>query len=266
MTYQWEGFYMCRMAGIIANKEVDFHFSLATSKNSLRNQSRRNPDGWGIGYFEDHTSKVIKSSQSAFESEEFLELSQFIKSRIIISHVRYASVGSISKRNSHPFIYKNWIFAHNGTLYKEELRRMIKDEYLANLTSDGIDSELYFRYIVQNIEESGNIVEGIRKAVNEVLSKAYYHGANFIMSDGQKLYAFRYENPLNLLIRNPKTPVHYRSKETNVLIESKRLSNEKAIIIASERMTSDEEWQTLNDGELVVADFGKILILNNILD
>lgn len=257
---------MCRMAGIIANKEVDFYFSLSTATNSLRNQSRRNPDGWGIGYFEAHTPKVIKSSQAAFKSEQFVELSQDIKSRIIISHVRYASVGSVNNRNSHPFVYKNWIFAHNGTLEKEALRKMIKEEYIADLTSDGIDSELYFRYVIQNIEETGDIIEGIKKAVNKVLSKAYRYGANFIMSDGERLYAFKYENPLNLLKRHPKTPVYYQSKETGVLMESKRLSNEKAVIIASEKITTDEEWQTISDGELVIADFEKIIILNNIFD
>lgn len=252
---------MCRMAGIIANKEVDFHFSLILSKNSLRNQSKRNPDGWGIGYFENNTPKVKKDSKAAYQSKEFAQLSENVKSKIIISHVRYASVGNINDRNSHPFIYKNWIFAHNGTLDKETLKEMLNSEYLTDLTSDGIDSELYFRYIIQNIEETGNALEGIKKAINNVLNKAYYHGANFIMSDGQKLYAFKYENPLNLLKRNPKKPIYYRSKETKALIESKLLSNERAVIIASERMTDDEEWQTLNDGELIITDDNNIELI-----
>ncbi|MCS7232066.1 MAG: class II glutamine amidotransferase [Elusimicrobiota bacterium] len=246
---------MCRLFGLIANKKVDVKFSMLEAKEKFKNKAKDNPNGWGIGWYDENSeAKVEKYAESAFYSIRFDELVKEVKSKIIITHVRMASCGSSTlKKNAHPFIYKNWIFAHNGTVNLERIKTLLKEPYNLNFTSEPIDSEVYFRYLIQSIEEQKNIVEGIKKAVSEVTKDDY--GANFIMSDGENLYGFCCGYSLYYLERDPKYPLSAASKETLALIEAKKLAGEKAVIIASEEITPKEEnWVRLKNKDLLVVD------------
>jgi glutamine amidotransferase len=84
---------------------------------------------WGIGYYENSKPMIVKRGENAFYSDAFEELSAEVVSRIFVAHVRYASIGgSHSDKNAHPFVFQNWIFAHNGTIrsYHELLLRLRK--------------------------------------------------------------------------------------------------------------------------------------------
>lgn len=129
---------------------------------------------------------------------------------------------------------------------------MLKSPYDENFTSEPIDSEVYFRFIMQSIEEEGDILEGIKKAVNVVVEEAGNGGANFLLSNGKDLYGFRCGNTLHYLVRDPNEVFRAVSEETRQLIEAKALAKEKAVIIASERITESEPWKPLENSELIV--------------
>ncbi len=245
---------MCRLFGLIANKEVDIHFSMIEAKNNFKSQAINNPDGYGIGWFEKGKTKIFKEGLSAFESEGFDHLAKYINSNIIIAHVRYASIQSTKgkKLNAHPFIYKNWMFAHNGTINTNRIKSLLKNPFASNLTSDNIDSEIYFRFVLQKVEEDGDLNYGIKDAVSEVIKDS--KGANFLISNGDTLIAGRFGNPLFFLTRDQNSPFHFSSKETLALFESKRLSNEKAMIIATEKLTSYENWAEIIDNSFLMID------------
>jgi len=243
---------MCRLFGLIANKEVDIKFSMLEAVNNFKNQSQKNPHGWGIGYYKNSKPTVEKYGEQAFNSNRFDALVKEIKSKIFIAHIRFASSGSShSDYNAHPFIYKTWIFAHNGTINEQRIFELLKAPYNQNFTSEPIDSEIYFRYLMQCIEETRSIYKGIKVAVNEVVKDSI--GANFLLTDGKKLFAFRYGNSLYYLVRNPSF-LDAVSDETKALIESKSLSNEKAILISSEKLTNTEPWRGIKNGYLLVCD------------
>lgn len=244
---------MCRLFGLIANKDVDVEFSMLEACHKFKNQGKFNPDGWGIGWFESGAFKVEKSHQSSFESKNFDELVKIIKSKIFIAHVRKASSGKVSKENSHPFIFKKWIFAHNGTVDKSFIESLLVPPYNENFTSEPIDSEVYFRYVIQCIDSEKDVFTGIKKALKDVVRKGCF-GANFLLSDGEHLWGFRYGYKLFWLYRDPKSPFYERSKETYLLIRSKELANEKAVLIASEEITKDEKWEPISDGDIIVVD------------
>ncbi|MEN3013449.1 MAG: class II glutamine amidotransferase [Endomicrobiia bacterium] len=241
---------MCRLFGLIANKEVDVKFSMFEAENNFKSKAKGNPDGWGVGWYENAEAKVEKYPESAFLSSKFDEVVKELKSKIIVAHVRLASNGRPAvKENSHPFVYKNWIFAHNGTINKQRIKELLNAPYNLNFTSEPIDSEVYFRYILQCVEEESDFFKGLKKALLEVTKDD--DGANFVMSDGKKLYAFCWKYSLWYLERNPQLPFHAKSKQTLALIESKRLAKEKAVLVASEKVTTDENWLQLQDGEFL---------------
>lgn len=244
---------MCRLLGVIANKPVDFKFSLLEATNNFRGQSSWNYHGWGLAFLDRGRGfKIYKKAERADESEDFYEISIEKKAPILIAHVRFASSGSISDNNCHPFSFNGWVFAHNGTVNRERIKGLLKDEYSADFESEPIDSEVYFRYVIQSIEEEGDVISGIEKATRDVIEDCA--GANFLMSDGKKLYAYCYDNELHYLERDPHGPFASKSEETAALIESKAMANEKAVLVASEELTRGENWIPLEDNTLLVVD------------
>ncbi len=247
---------MCRLLGLIANKPVDLEFSLTRFSEF----SKSNPDGWGVGWYEeDGSAKVFKQGIPAdAPNSEFPILSKKVRSKIIIAHVRKGTRGQPADVNSHPFQFKNWIFAHNGSVDRDQLKSLLRHDYINELKGK-TDSEVYFYLILQCIEEEdGNIINGIKKAINEVKSERH-GGLNFLLSDGERLYAFRYSSDsrdyysLWWLKREPSgsDPIEFTSEETKALLRSKSLKGEKAVLVCSEKLT-EEEWKEIKFGSMLI--------------
>ena len=118
---------MCRLLGLVANKPVDIEFSLQRFKEF----STYNPDGWGIGWYENNSPKVFREGISAKDKKSQLpNLSREVRSKIIIAHVRKGTGAPPSEINSHPFQYKNWLFAHNGFVDGKYLLSLLKNEHI----------------------------------------------------------------------------------------------------------------------------------------
>ena len=134
---------------------------------------------------------------------------------IVMGHVRTGTGG----RGSHPFQLlcdtdgdgedETYTFEHNGvvgdlmqTFYDrtEQLHPGWFSNYPSNWEgdpnsiADWIDSELYFHYIVANIKAAGgDIIKGIHDALSDpsVNIIGGYDTANFVLSDGFTVYAYR---------------------------------------------------------------------------
>jgi len=155
---------MCRLFGLIANKSVDVKFSMLEADKPFRNLgSTSNPAGWGIGWYENNKAKIFKEGISAMASEKFYSFAKDVRFNIIIVHVR-KSTEAPPEVNSHPFKYKNWIFAHNGSVNRDYLLSLLKDNYRKELKWE-TDSEVYFYWIMQCIEETKDVIEGIKKSL-----------------------------------------------------------------------------------------------------
>lgn len=249
---------MCRLLGMIANVNVDFKFSLSNFSQFAEN----NPDGYGIGWYEKGKPKVMKEPISALKSENFIKISHQATSTIFICHVRKATKGNRKIENCHPFNYEQWLFAHNGSIdNSENLKELLKDKYKKEIKGE-TDSEVFFYWILQNIEETQNDIDGIEHSIKYIYKNHKFSGLNFILSNGKKLYAFRYSSKktnyysLFWLKRDPEISKFQtstlESKEIGVLIESKKLNHEKAIIVCSERLTQVENWEPIKLGALLI--------------
>jgi glutamine amidotransferase len=237
----------------VCNRPVDLKFSLERFKEF----ANWNPDGWGIGWYENKESKIFKQGIPATAKESELSvLSREVRSKIIIAHVRRGTDAEPSEQNSHPFNHENWIFAHNGEVNREHLLSLLKDEYKNRLEGE-TDSEVYFYLLLQCIEEEGNIIREVKKAVKKAIERTH-GGLNFLLSDGRNLYAFRYSGysrsyHLYKLRRDPSKPepIKFLSKETKALIHSKSLKGEKAVLVCSEKLT-EEKWEEICFGNLLI--------------
>jgi len=90
-------------------------FWLLEAPDSLAEQSRRNPDGYGLGTFDERGTPVVaKRPAAAYQDELFAREAREEESRTFVAHVRYASTGGLSIENTHPFEQDGRVFAHNG--------------------------------------------------------------------------------------------------------------------------------------------------------
>ncbi|WPM31667.1 class II glutamine amidotransferase [Hydrogenobacter sp. T-2] len=253
---------MCRLFGVIANKEVDMDFSFNLADKPFREFSQDNPHGWGIGYYNKGKARVIKQGLKEVGSIRNYDFSvvETVRSRIILSHVRYATYGDYFKVNAHPFVFKDWIFAHNGSVNRECLKGYLSEDYL-RLIEGNTDSEVYFLLIMQEIERHGDTLEGIRSALSIVYNCENYTGLNFILSDGNRLYAYRdasdrdKEEYYSLYLLKRDSPDYdlfeHLSEETRQLLRSKSLRGEKAVLVSSEELTK-ERWTLIPLKNLVI--------------
>lgn len=229
---------MCRLLGVVANKPSEFASLLEQFKEKF---SETNPDGWGIGWYENGKGQFFKEGIPAHDPAcQLSRVSKEVKSQIILAHVRKLSEAPRSKENSHPFQENNWLFIHNGSVNKNHLYSLLKPKYKLQLKGE-TDSEVYFYWILQNIEINNNdVIKGVKDAITEVISRNYT-GITFILSDGTAIYAFRYsQSPLD---------IYTLYKTSN--------SYEDAVLVCSEPLTK-EEWDEIK--------FGHMLIVNNNLD
>jgi predicted glutamine amidotransferase len=250
---------MCRLFGIIANREVDIQFSFFRADKPFKELIKQNWHGWGIGWYENGEAKIFKEASNQISNYNF-DIVKSVRSKIIISHLRFATTGEKKKYNTHPFNYKNFIFAHNGMIDGEKVISHLNKDFKNNLKGE-TDSEVYFMLIMQFFEENEDIIDAIRNAVNVI--KGYeYTGLNFLLSDGNNLYAFRDAKirqdyySLYYLKRTPSENklFEYLSKETLQMLQSKALLNEMAVLCSSEKLTKGENWNLINIGNLVVID------------
>ncbi|MGC8737745.1 MAG: class II glutamine amidotransferase [Candidatus Hydrogenedens sp.] len=232
---------ICRLLGVIANKSVSFGFSFRKFKEF----GEKNPHGWGVGWYDSSGKANIRKEGCFSKKSKIYDDISDVHSHLIIEHVQYRTTGSVCEENAHPFIFANWIFAHNGFIDHDSLYEEIEPDYRTGLRKDCTDSEVYFRFLLQNInKQNGDTILGIRNGLKEIIGSNNYGSLNFLLSNGQYLYAYRNGMELSMLKRfyvNPHGNKEFQalSKETQFLIKSKSLNREKAVVICSESI-SDE--------------------------
>ena len=248
---------MCRLFGLYANKLVNVYFSFFEAERSFEDLSKKNPDGWGIAWFDGFKWSLYKEMMPLYMSSRAKEHIKSIQGFIIISHVRYATHGEIKVENTHPWLYKGYVFAHNGSVDRKSLLSLLTQNY-KDLEGE-TDSEVFFHLIVQEAENSGDFIEGVRRAIARINSNYIdYSSLNFVASDGRKLYALRYAKRYFdyytlYYLKRPREglKIDKVSEKTAQLIRMKLAAGEKAIIVASEKLT-EEEWEEIPNRHMLI--------------
>ena len=98
---------MCRLFGLTAGQaRVKATFWLLDAPDSLQAQSHRNVDGTGVGFFGPGGEPVVdkQPKRQAFRDQEFTREARQAESSAFVAHVRWATAGGRTVRNTHPFV------------------------------------------------------------------------------------------------------------------------------------------------------------------
>ena len=253
---------MCRLFGMNGGRErVNATFWLLEAPDSLAQQSRHNPDGTGLGFFDEHGHPVVeKQPLAAYEDDQFAREAREVSSSTFVAHVRYSSGSAVALQNTHPFEQAGRLFAHNGVIgdlprLEQELgedRALVRGE---------TDSERFFALITREIERCGDVSEGITSAARWAAENLPVFALNLVLVTAGELWALRYPDTheLYVLQRDAGGPSGARHLEQasargSVRVRSGDLASRPAVVVASEVMDEDVGWRRLGSGELVHVD------------
>jgi predicted glutamine amidotransferase len=212
---------MCRFFGQHAHDGFDTCEPLCSADNALRFQSHKHPHGWGIGWYDGAAPLVRRGVLPAHADVTFVEAGRSIRSRVVIAHVRDASVGPVQHENTHPFLYDRWLFAHNGTVARFQEDSAVRQALAAEIDPDlrstirgDTDSERVFYLFLSRLRAHGGLaapsVADVRRALADttaVVRRIADAGAppkptslNLLVTDGRILAATRRGRSLQLAV------------------------------------------------------------------
>jgi predicted glutamine amidotransferase len=252
---------MCRLYGLRANEPTKVECTLVHAQNALMLQSRADlsgkshANGWGLATYEDHEPHVERQAWAAYHGEHFRRAAARVYAETVIAHVRRATVGEVTLANTHPFVWRRWVFAHNGTVPNFDqvsalMRGAMTEEHRGAIRGT-TDSEHVFRLLLSILERSSGVslAGALREATTAVVAWSQRIdpdaplGLTMLVTDGAHLVGTRWGRSLVVLERHGVRDceicgfphVHHDPRHSY-----------RAVVVASEPLTH-EEWRALPD-------------------
>jgi predicted glutamine amidotransferase len=251
---------VCRLFGMTSGgRRSKATFWLLEAPDSLEEQSRRNPDGTGLGVFrKDGTPELRRQPLAAFEDAAFVREAMHAESTTFVAHVRFATNGADETRNTHPFEMSGRLFAHNGVIGDVDQLEAHLGVDLSRVAGD-TDSERYFALITRETEKAGgDVAAGVSAAAGWIAATLPVWSINFVLITPSDLWAFRYPETreLHVLERSAGGPhggrhLDLASTQHTVRVRSEHLKDLPAVVVASEPMDENPAWRLLEAGELL---------------
>jgi glutamine amidotransferase len=254
---------MCRLFGLHAGTNVvTATFWLLDAPDNLAEQSRRNPDGSGLGVFDGQgRPQVHKQPIAAWHDAEFATEAHDLTGTTFVAHVRYATTGSHDVVNTHPFLQDGRIFAHNGVLEGlDALDARLRELGAADLVLGQTDSERVFALITASTRaHGGDVSAGLVDAMRWLADNVPIYAVNILLSTATDLWALRYPESHKLYVADrrklPAQP-RFHLRTNRIRAESPSLQRQSSVVFATEPMDDAAHWRLLEPGELVHVDAG----------
>ena len=230
-------------------------------------------DGWGVAFYDGADACILRQPNAAYGNPmvSFIETNG-PHSKLVISHIRDASTGTICLANTHPFSRplggRLHSFAHNGSV----VNIFDRPEFLGgeHRPLGETDSEYAFCSLLSKLEPLWSGKNSPTPTARRDCVEAFAHSlkkfgpANFLYSDSEYLYAFsdrrrqndgRFKAPgLHILSRHCDGPSG-RTQVDGVNVSGQVQS---VLLIASVPL-NDEAWQPLTEGELLMVRHGEVI-------
>lgn len=272
---------MCRLFGFRSVINSQVHSSLLHAENSLRDQSVKHPDGWGIAYYLEQTPHLVKSSDTALTNNLFKKVSGVVSSQTVMAHIRKATQGEHNILNSHPFQYGSWIFAHNGHIREfdqnKKLLMNLIDPDLRRFVLGTTDSEVFFFVILTELKKMYPLTEKhipldqLKIAIENSILKITNIAGNltnrdkpepnenylsFLLTNGETFVGFQGGQPLKFCSHKTKCPERDACPFFADACEAPAIIGQKVnhLIFTSENIEGVNVWNTMQPGEMVGID------------
>ncbi len=254
---------MCQLLGMNCNVPTDICFSFTgfTARGGLTDIHQ---DGWGIAFFEGKGVRLFLDPEPSAASPVAALVKQYpIRSRNVIAHIRKATQGPVGLENTHPFRRelwgRYWIFAHNGNLLN------FSPVFTGPYRPVGeTDSEKAFCYLLEHLRlrhgdtppDQAALFATVAEVARELGSQGEF---NFLLSDGQALYAHCSTRLTHIIRRAPFAKAHLTDQDVTVDFSEVTTPDDRVAVIATTPLTDDEVWSSLPPGSLWLFADGEVV-------
>lgn len=154
---------MARLFGFIGNRSDISPHVLRVEQQALTARVQGKHPGWGFGFYQAGEVLLRRRPLDEHEVVDVALLTRDVRTDVLVGHVRNPTVGEAATRNTHPFRYRQWLFAHTGTLsqfdnLRERLVTSIPDFLMRNVRGD-TDSELVFHLFLSFLHDAGQLTD-----------------------------------------------------------------------------------------------------------
>jgi glutamine amidotransferase len=177
----------------------------------------RLPDAYGFGHYGGGSVLLGKRPTGATQPLALGDLVGRVASEAILAHARYATVGNAKDENTHPFRFRRWLFAHDGTVeafdrVKPKLADALPDFLRRNVMGE-TDSEHAFMWFLKLLRDQDRMddldldpqtaARALAQTVKHLETLAREAGAqrpsrlNFVATNGRIMVASRRGGPLH---------------------------------------------------------------------
>ena len=266
---------MCELFAVSSKLPTKVTFSLEefASHGGVKDH---HTDGWGLAFYDGPFAQIYHEAEPSAYSEwmSFLQKHQTPTCQII-SHIRHATVGARTLKNTQPFSRelggKRHVFCHNGHL--ENIHAELKLDRFKPIGDT--DSEVAFCYLMDSLENAWTKTSpdlSVRvEIVKTVFDQFSQMGpANFLYSDSEYLYA--YANKRTQQNGKMKPPgLYYLIRQCDLELQSELISSvniksnknqinpEQKIILFASVPLSDENWIPFEENQLIISSNGEIV-------
>ncbi len=214
---------MARLFGLIGNRPDLVGRVLDLESEALVARTRGSPLGWGIGFYQG--GEVLMRRRPIDDREEIqpAKLASDVKADVLVGHVRSATVGALRTENTHPFRYRQWLFAQTGTLphfdaIRERLLASVPEFLRGNVRGE-TDSEIVFHVFLSFLHDAGRldngsvspggVLEALRSSLAVVDGMAaevgdINEGTNLLVSNGDLIVAVHKNAKMNYRVFSGK--------------------------------------------------------------
>lgn len=254
---------MCRLFGVTAgSQQANVKYWVLDAPDSVEVQGQRNRDGAGIGWFDEQARPhVRKQAGAAPEDSRVLHKGALVKSSSVLTHVRAATAGTDKVENCHPFKMPGFLMAHNGGFAGLDKVEKELGSY-AQLVHGDTDSERYAALIAKNLAHNGgNMSQAIVAAASWLSQNVPMYSLNTIVVTNGQLWALRYPDERSLHVARRVVQADTGNPDdqwsgSSTVATHQVVSNGETpvVVVASERIDGEADWQMLQPGELIHVD------------
>ncbi len=151
---------MARLFALLGNRSDLTARVLATESDALRVRSTT-PVGWGLGFYQGGEVLMRRRPIDEREEVDVAKLAADVRADVVIGHVRNATVGTLRTENTHPFRYRQWLYAQTGTVssFEQVRERMLASvpEFLRAGIRGETDAEILFHVFLSFLHDAGRL-------------------------------------------------------------------------------------------------------------
>lgn len=208
------------------------HSLVAQSIKALESTAATNGDGFGLGWYGEHTEPgLYREIRPAWSDENLRYLCHHLKSHLFFAHVRAATGTPVVRPNCHPFACGRWMFMHNGFVgawaqIRRRIECLIPDAIYPSRMGTTDSEALFLAMLGAGVEgDPIGATEQILKSVVTLIAEADPRQSlrfTSALANGQDLYAFRFA------FNDSANTLYYKTSISSIVVVSEPLDGEAA--------------------------------------